>query len=382
MLSKTGTAYYFDLTSDSWKTMSKDSIQKTIFISDFSEGQQIHDLFLVSRKNLAETKNGKPYLALSLMDRTGEVEARIWDNATHFNALAEIGQIIAIEGQVKAFRDQLQLSISSIVPLQDDDGQLGHFIPTSKRSIKEMQQELAGIINDISDQHLHQLLANVFQGELLKEFSKAPAAKKMHHAYLGGLLEHTLSVAGLAIKLSIHYPSLDHDLFIAGALLHDLGKIREFSFNTVPFDYTSQGRLVGHLVLGSEMIRQKAENIPNFPAERLDQLVHLILSHHGRHEFGAPCLPMTAEAILLHHIDDIDAKMNYIDQLSEDVDPGDYQWSDYQRPLERFLLLKGQETSQNDQVLPESLQTENKTSSQRNTSGASDDLARKQGKLF
>ena len=196
--------------------MSKDSIQKTIFISDFSEGQQIHDLFLVSRKNLAETKNGKPYLALSLMDRTGEVEARIWDNATHFNALAEIGQIIAIEGQVKAFRDQLQLSISSIVPLQNDDGQLGHFIPASKRSVKEMQQELTGIINNISDQHLHQLLTDVLQGELLKEFSKAPAAKKMHHAYLGGLLEHTLSVAGLAIKLSIHYPSLDHDLFIAG----------------------------------------------------------------------------------------------------------------------------------------------------------------------
>ena len=121
--------------------MSKKPIQKTIFIGDLTEGQQIHDLFLVSRKNLAETKNGKPYLALSLMDRTGEIEARIWDNAARFDALAEIGQIIAIEGQVKAFRDQLQLSISSIVPLQDDDGQLGHFIPASKRSVKEMQQE-------------------------------------------------------------------------------------------------------------------------------------------------------------------------------------------------------------------------------------------------
>ena len=362
--------------------MNKNSIQKTIFISDLTEGQQIHDLFLVSRKNLAETKNGKPYLALSLMDRTGEIEARIWDNAAHFDVLAETGQIIAIEGLVKAFRDQLQLSISSIVPLQDDDGQLGHFIPTSKRSVKEMQQELAGIIKNISDQYLHQLLATLFQDELLKQFSKAPAAKKMHHAYLGGLLEHTLSVAGLAIKLSRHYPSLDHDLFIAGALLHDLGKIREFSFNTVPFDYTSQGRLVGHLVLGSEMIRQNAENIPNFPSERLDQLVHLILSHHGRHEFGAPCLPMTAEAILLHHIDDIDAKMNYIDRLSEQVDPGDCQWSDYQRPLERFLLLKGQEHLPNNHIPPESLQTENTNSSQRDISKANEDLASKQGKLF
>lgn len=362
--------------------MSKNSIRKTLFISDLAEGQQIYDLFLVSRKNLAETKNGKPYLALTLMDRTGEIEARIWDNASHFDTLAETGQIVAIEGQVKAFRDQLQLSISSIVSLQDDDDQISCFIPASKRSVKEMQQELAGIISTISDQYLHQLLAALFQNELLKQFSKAPAAKKMHHAYLGGLLEHTLSVTGLAVRLAQHYPALDNDLLVAGALLHDLGKIREFSFDTVPFDYTSQGRLVGHLVLGSEMARKKAETIADFPAERLDQLLHLILSHHGRHEFGAPCLPMTAEAILLHHIDDIDAKMNYIDQLSEQVEPGNYQWSDYQRPLERFLLLKGQESAQNDHVLPDPLQTGKKTNGPGDASETGEKPADRQGKLF
>jgi 3'-5' exoribonuclease len=362
--------------------MSKDSIRKTIFISDLAEGQQIHDLFLVSRKNLGETKNGKPYLALSLMDRTGEIEARIWNNAAHFDSLAETGQIVAIEAQVKAFRDQLQLSISSLAPHQDDEGQLGHFIPASKRSVKEMKQELSGIISDISDPHLHQLLTSIFQGELLKQFSKAPAAKQMHHAYLGGLLEHTLSVAGLAIKLTNHYPTLDRDLLVASALLHDLGKIREFSFTTVPFDYTSSGRLVGHLVMGSEMVRQQAESVADFPPERLDQLIHLILSHHGRHEFGAPCLPMTSEAILLHHIDDIDAKMNYIDRLSEPVEPGNYQWSDYQRPLERFLLLRGHESTPEEHASSQPIQTGEVTGMEEDASRDSEKPTGRQGELF
>lgn len=335
--------------------MSEHPVRKTVFIGDLAEGQQVCDLFLISRKTLAETKNGKPYLALTLMDKTGEIEARVWDNADRFGALAEQGRIVLAEGQAKAFREQLQLNITSLAPVEDDDSLLGHFIPAGKRPVREMQQELAAIINGIADKRLHRLLTAIFQGETLKRFSKAPAAKKMHHAYLGGLLEHTLSVAGLAMKLAGHYPALDKDLFLAGALLHDLGKIREFDFSTVPFDYTTPGRLVGHLVLGAETVRKAAETIPDFPPDRLDQLIHLILSHHGRHEFGSPCLPMTAEAILLHHADDIDAKMNYIDQLSEQVAPGGSQWSDYQRPLERFLLLRGREQEQDagSEPLPE-----------------------------
>lgn len=344
--------------------MSINPISKTINVCDLAEGQQVHDLFLIGRKNLSETKNGKPYLALSLMDKTGEIEARVWDNASHFDALAEPGKIVAIEAQVKAFRDKLQLSISSLNPV-DDESLLVHFIPVSKRSVKEMKQELVSVIDEIKDEPLRKLLELVFQGEALKQFSRAPAAKQMHHAYLGGLIEHTLSVTGLAKGLAKHYPNLDRDLLVAAALLHDLGKIKEFSFNTVPFDYTDSGRLVGHLVIGSEMVKQSGKNIPGLSSERLDQLIHLILSHHGRHEFGAPCLPMTAEAILLHHIDDIDAKMNYIEKLSEQVEPGNYQWSDYQRPLERFLLLRGNELLPDDptfsEPIPEKEPTPNKT---------------------
>jgi 3'-5' exoribonuclease len=318
-------------------------IRKTIFVSDIREGQQVQDLFLVSRKTLAETKNGKPYLALTLMDRSGEIEARIWEDAARFDPQAEVGQIVAVEAQAKGFRDQLQLNITFLQAVEDGAVPFDSFMPSSKRSVREMKTELAGLIETVGDPALRRLLSAIFQGAFLKQFCLAPAAKMMHHAYLGGLLEHTLSVTGLAQRLSLHYPGLDRDLLVAGALLHDIGKVREFSFSTVPFDYTESGRLIGHLVLGCEMVRRRAEDIPEMAHERLDRLLHLILSHHGRHEFGSPCLPMTMEAILLHHLDDMDAKVNYIERLSEQVEPGRHQWSDYQRPLDRFLLLRGPE---------------------------------------
>lgn len=318
-----------------------DSYDKTVFIADIREGQQVQDLFLVSRKILAETKSGKPYLALTLMDRSGEIEARIWDDAPRYDSMAQIGRIVAVEAQAKAFREQLQLNITTLQAVAEGAVPLDSFIPASRRSVPEMKAELRKLIGTIDNPALRSLLEAIFQGDFLKQFCLAPAAKMMHHAYLGGLLEHTLSVTGLALRICRHYPVLDRDLLTAGALLHDIGKVREFSFATVPFDYTDSGRLIGHLVLGCEMVRGQAESIPGLSPERLDQLLHLILSHHGRHEFGSPCLPMTVEAIMLHHLDDMDAKVNFIDRLSEQVEPGRQQWSDFQRPLDRFLLLRG-----------------------------------------
>ena len=316
--------------------------QKNIFITDLQDGQQVHDLFLVSRKNYAETKAGKPYLALTLMDKSGEIEARVWDNAKQLNQHTEVGRIVSVQSQANLFRDQLQLKITSLQALETDQVSLKDFMPTSRRSTGEMDSELTGLLESITNPHLGQLLNNIFKNDMRKEFLMAPAAKMMHHACLGGLAEHTLSISGLVLKMCEHYPALDRDLLLAGSLLHDIGKIEEFDFSTVPFSYTDSGRLVGHLVIGSEMVRKQAEKISDFPADLLHRLIHLILSHHGRYEFGSPCLPMTLEAILLHHLDDIDAKMNYIGKLSEQVDADEYQWSDYQRPLERFLLLRGQ----------------------------------------
>lgn len=329
--------------SKAGESMTEEANRKTVYVRDLQDGQQINDLFLVSRKNYAETKAGKPYLALTLMDKSGEIEARVWEGAEQANELVEVGRIIMAQALVKQFRDQLQLNISSLRIFEASEATLEKFMPSSRRSSAEMRAELAGLLATIHDKQLSRLLADIFQGDLLQQFLTAPAAKMMHHAYLGGLAEHTLSMTRLAVSLCNHYPELDRDLMIAGCLLHDIGKIAEFDYSSVPFAYTDSGRLVGHLVLGSEMIRRQAENIPGFPPGRLDNLIHMILSHHGRYEFGAPCLPMTREAILLHHLDDMDAKMNLIDKLSAQVETGKYQWSDYQRSLERFLLLKGME---------------------------------------
>ena len=311
---------------------------KKVFISGLQEGQQVRDLFLVARKNLAETKAGKPYMALTLMDRTGEIEARVWENALQFDAVAAVGDVIFVQAMAKSYQNQLQLGVSHLQRAGDEQVALADFMPASRRPVREMQQELTSLLATISDPGLQKLLQRLFSGELLDQFSTAPAAKKMHHAYIGGLLEHTLSVTGMAVKAADHYPGLDRDMLVAGALVHDIAKTREFSYKSLPFDYTDCGRLVGHLVLGADMVRQAAAGIDGLAVGRVDQLVHLVLSHHGRHEFGAPVLPMTPEAILLHHLDDMDAKMNYIDQLREKQDePG---WSDYQRPLERFLYLQ------------------------------------------
>jgi 3'-5' exoribonuclease len=330
----------------------KSEPRKTLYISDLKEGQQISDLFLVSKKSLAETKSGNPYLALTLMDKSGEIEARAWDNAARLDGLAEVGRVVAVEGQAKSFREQLQLTITSLQPVPEGSVDLAHFMPASWRPTREMQAELAGLIASVADPGLRELLTGLFRGKLLEEFSRAPAAKMMHHACLGGLLEHTLSVAGLALRLCDHYPRLDRDLLLAGALLHDLGKVREFSYAALPFDYTDQGRLIGHLVLGAEMVRGQAQQVAELAPGRLDQVLHLILSHHGRHEFGAPCLPMTSEAILLHHLDDMDAKMELIERLSEQVEPGTHRWSDYQRSLERFLYLRGPDADPRPQPVP------------------------------
>ena len=330
---------------------------KKVFISQLQEGQQVRDLFVVARKNLAETKAGKPYLAMTLMDRTGEIEARLWDNAAAFDSHAAVGNYVLVQGTTKSFRGQLQLGVVSLEQVDPQVISLTDFMPASRRPVVEMQAELKEVIGRVAEPGLQQLLVKIFRGEVLEQFCTAPAAKKMHHAYLGGLLEHTLSVAGLAAKIADHYPELDRDILMTGALLHDLAKIREFSFAALPFEYTDQGRLLGHLVIGVDMVRQAAAGIQELSPRLLEQVCHLILSHHGRHEFGAPVLPMTQEAIVLHHLDDIDAKMNYTDQLREKIEESGHHWTDYQRPLERFLYLQslpatGEKQPDTDEKLP------------------------------
>ncbi len=321
--------------------MKKGTGRKNLFVDQLQVGQRVEELFLVAGNSRAETKAGKPYLILTLMDKSGEIGGRLWENADHFAKQATVGSVVLVQGTAQSFREELQLKVDSLRQMDPEEPgvELSDYLPTCDRPVAEMVAELTEIIASIEDGTLKELLQAIFKGDIMTDFCQAPAAKKMHHAYLGGLLEHTLSVTSLAGRLAEQYGHLDRDIFLAGALLHDLGKIREFSYTSVPFDYTDSGRLLGHMILGSEIVREHAKKIKDLSPERLDQLVHLILSHHGRHEFGAPVLPLTIEAILLHQLDDIDAKVNYIERLSKKMDSPGQQWSDYQRPLERFLLL-------------------------------------------
>lgn len=319
-------------------TIQQKGAVKNSYISDLQEGQQIDDVFVVSRANLLETKAGKPYLALALMDKSGEIEARIWDQAQRFADHAVAGNFVHVQGQAKSFRESLQLTLGFLEQIPADTAPMEAFMPASPRPRAEMEAELDALIASFTDPGLRELLEKIFSGKTRELFCLAPAAKKMHHAYLHGLLEHTLSIAGLADKTASYYEALDRDLLLSGVLLHDLAKIKEFSFSAPPFDYTTQGRLLGHLMLGCEIVVKAAENVADLQRERLDQVLHLILSHHGQYDFGSPVLPMTRESLILHHLDDMDAKMQYCDKLVEGMEEDG--WTDYQRPLERFLYLQ------------------------------------------
>ena len=311
-------------------------------IKAIKDGQSVQSTFLVREMNRGETKAGKPYLSLVLMDASGEISGRVWENAEQLMGECPAGAIVSISGQAQAYKNILQLRIDSLSRVQECEADLSLFVPSTSADVKAMAKELAKIAASVENPFLKELLLAVFGNrKLMAAFKKAPAAKVMHHAYVGGLLEHTLAVARLAENVSSLYPNLDRALLISGALLHDIGKLKEFSFESFPFDYTDRGRLVGHMVLGIEMIQETIDSISGFPEDLADRLKHLILSHHGRHEFGSPSLPMMQEAFALNFLDDLDAKINYLDRLAGQVNGDGYQWTEFQRNLDRFLYVRG-----------------------------------------
>lgn len=317
-------------------------MEKGCWIKDVADGQKIDGQFLVSSLNRAETRAGKPYLTLKVMDRTGELTARIWDNADRWQTECEPGQVVQVQGQVQSYKGNLQLIINGVQGLGAGDIDMAAFVPAAARPVAEMAAELRELAGSVTDENLRRLLACFLDDDdFSARFYQAPAAKNMHHAYLGGLLEHTLAVMRLAAMVAEIYPSIDRSLLLAGAMLHDIGKIEEFSYQTPPFDYSDRGRLVGHMVIGVEMVQQKIAEIEGFSVDLSDRLKHLVLSHHGRHEFGAPTLPMIHEAFVLNFLDDMDSKINYVEKLSSNLGEDGYQWSEYQRTMERFLFLNG-----------------------------------------
>lgn len=325
---------------------------KKTFIKDIREKEHVTGTFLVTRKESGVSKNGKAYLTLKIMDSTGELEARVWDEAEELGRKFQKNDVVNLKGFAVAYQGGVQVNISAISALKEGDYSIRDFLPASRKDPKKMMEELDRIISSIKDVHVKALLDSIFDDrELRASFMDAPAAKTMHHPYLGGLLEHVLSICGLADKAVEHYGSvINRDLLIAGAILHDIGKIYELSFKR-SFDYTDEGRLIGHITLGVELIDKKIAGMKGFPRELAVMLKHMLLSHHGHLEFGSPKRPKTIEALMLYYLDDLDAKINAIMTLKDNSRDGE-PWTPYQKLFERYIYT-GEYNSAEQNAQPE-----------------------------
>jgi 3'-5' exoribonuclease len=308
-----------------------------VFIEDIREGEEIASPFLLGDLRLGQTRNGKPFATLKLQDRTGTIDGRVWDRAEEFFQSFKAGDVLIIRGVADSFNNQVQIKVGGWQRLDLAEVDQSHFLPTSPYDVETMFAELRGILTGMSDPHLGGLVRDFLDdGDLMAEFKRAPAAKRFHHAYIGGLLEHTLSIVRSVVAVHPLYPNLNRDLLLAGALLHDIGKVREFD-QGLAGDYTHEGRLLGHILIGLGMVEDKIAARPDFPRETAILLEHLVVSHHGENELGSPKKPKILEGLALHLLDDLDAKMNGIGgfiQRHADAETG---WTDYNRLLERFF---------------------------------------------
>ncbi|MFV1975243.1 MAG: 3'-5' exoribonuclease YhaM family protein [Candidatus Scalindua sp.] len=310
------------------------------FISELNGGTTIDEIFLVQNKDLRTTKNGSLYIQAQLSDRTGMIDARMWDASTPFFESLGNDTFLRIKGRTEIYQNKIQLIIKHISKTNQEDIKLEDYLPGTEQDVNKMFSELKQIVSSIKQPHLKNLLNLFFSDkDFCKGFCSAPAAVQYHHAFLGGLLEHTLSVAKLGDTIAPLYPELNRDLLICGIILHDIGKISELCYEK-NFHYSDEGQLIGHLISGVLMVEEKAKQIDDFPKTLLDLLRHLILSHHGEYEWGSPKLPMTLEAITLHYLDNIDAKIHAFNKaISGDKDPSD-NWTNYNKMFERKLFKK------------------------------------------
>ncbi|GGG92841.1 3'-5' exoribonuclease YhaM family protein [Silvibacterium dinghuense] len=302
------------------------------------ENRSITAYFAVTAKQVRSKKDGAPYFSLTLADRTGQAEGVMWETsgAGEFST----GDIVKVHCQVGRYRDKIQLTLERIRVAEPGSYQLSDFVPSTVYNIDDLWARLNGYVASFTDPYLHALLGSFLDDpEFSAAFREAPAAKGMHHAWIGGLLEHVVSLLGIADLAAGHYP-VHRDLLLTGAILHDIGKLYELRWGAT-FDYTLEGQLLGHITMGVNLIDKRIDAIPGFPPALRVLVEHIVLSHHGKYEFGSPKLPMIPEAILLHYLDDMDAKMQTIQSEFERTvaagrTPGEM--TDYVRAMERPLL--------------------------------------------
>jgi len=310
---------------------------KSVYGKDIKAGEKITSSFMVAEKNMAYSQKGAPYLNLRLKDKTGELDGKVWENALEFDGLFKKGDIVQITARAVTYKNALQLAVLALRQADPQDIDPADFFPSSKHDIDAMYSELRRFVDTIRTPCLKNLVAAFLDDEQIADlFKRAPAAKGFHHVYIGGLLEHTLSVTRLIEGAAAHYADVNRDLLITGGILHDIGKIHELTYDGI-FDYSDEGRLIGHIIIGLEMIDEKIASFPDFPEKTAMELRHLILSHHGELEFGSPKRPKTLEALIVHYVDDMDAKVNAFQEYIKDAPASDSDWTPFHRLFERYI---------------------------------------------
>jgi 3'-5' exoribonuclease len=309
---------------------------KRKFVNQMQPGEILDDVFILSEKILARKKDGGQYLNVVLADKTGNIKGVAWDQVDLIKDQAAKGDFVRVKGTAGEYRGALQVIVKSIEAVAPDAVDSADFINATSRNVDKMMVQLKDIAETVQTVYLKELLDRFFNdAPWVEKFKRAPAAKMMHHAYIGGLLEHTLSLAVLVNRVADHYSGIDRDLLMTGAILHDIGKIEEFEYK-FRIDYSDAGRLMNHIVIGLEMIERKIKEVENFPENAALLLKHLIVSHHGSREFGSPEPPKTLEGLLLNYLDEIDSKINGIREFMESQETDD-NWTAYHKPMERYF---------------------------------------------
>jgi len=321
---------------------------KSLYVGTLVPNDVITAQFLVLSKEIRQKKTGEHYLSLHLSDRTGEIDAKMWDNVAEVMHTFERDDFIKVKGLVQVYQNRSQFTVHKLRRLDDDEVEFADYFPCSDRDVNEMFAELQGIVSGVQDVHLRALLEAVLgDPEIAVKFKMAPAAKNIHHACRGGLLEHVLSLCSLSRATAAHYREIDLDLLIAGAVLHDLGKIDELSYAR-SFSYSSEGQLLGHIVIGLRMVGKKFDALPDFPPKLRTLVEHMIVSHHGELEFGSPKIPVFPEALLFHHLDNLDSKMEVMRSALKRDSLVEGEFTGWIAPLERYLLKKSRYLQESD----------------------------------
>jgi 3'-5' exoribonuclease len=302
------------------------------------ENKVITSAFVVISKQVKPKKSGDPYLALSLGDRTGQIDAKMWDNVEEAIDVFEQEDFIKVKGLLNKYKNRFQLTIHKLRKLNESEIDFADYLPKTSKDIGQLWQTLAGFVATFQNPYLKKLIESFMSDpDVAEAYRNAPAAKSLHHAYIGGLLDHVVSLFRSCDLICRNYPQINRDLLLTGAFFHDIGKIHELTYNRT-FSYSTRGQLLGHMIIELEMLQEKLAGMPEFPAELKTLIEHLIISHHGEYEFGSPKLPMFPEALVLHYLDDLDSKIEAMRAQFERESGQDEAWTGYNPSLGRPLL--------------------------------------------